>query len=448
MVRRSWGVLVLGVLAWIFALNTGRQIAYTVAYLITAVVVFSFVWAWSGLNWIHIARYTRSRRSQVGKYAEEQFEVKNLSRWPKLWLELHDHSDLPGHQASRVVNALGPHRRQRWLVRTLCYRRGRYRLGPMSLASGDPLGLFRVERVLTATSSLVVYPPTLDLPGFAPPLGELPGGEAMRYRTHHVTTNVSSVRDYQPGDSFNRIHWRSTARTGRLIVKEFELDPTADVWIFLDMQAAVHRAAPWADVPPRMGPPILFREPPKITLPPTTEEYAVTVAASVARHFLQGNRAVGFASYARQLELIQADRGERHLNRILETLAVLQADGAIPLSQLLALEGQFLNRNTVLIVITPSTELDWVMALRELGQRGVRSAAVVIAANTFAQAPSWIEPVTTLQAYNIPTYLVRRGEPIAAALASPIRAVDGRVVELEASEVQDILLPVDGHVGV
>jgi hypothetical protein len=55
--------------------------------------------------------------------------------------------------------------------------------------------------------------------------GLLSGGEALRRRTHYVTTNASGVRDYAPGDSFSRIHWRSTARRNRLIVKEFELDP-------------------------------------------------------------------------------------------------------------------------------------------------------------------------------------------------------------------------------
>jgi uncharacterized protein (DUF58 family) len=46
------------------------------------------------------------------------------------------------------------------------------------------------------------------------------------------------VRDYEPGDSFSRIHWRSTARRDRLVVKEFELDPLADIWIVPDMSVS------------------------------------------------------------------------------------------------------------------------------------------------------------------------------------------------------------------
>ena len=84
-------------------------------------------------------------------------------------------------------------------------------------------------------SRIIVYPPTVPIHRFATPIGTLSGGEAVRRRAHFVTTNAAGVRDYQPGDSFNRIHWRSSARKDRLLVKEFELDPLADVWIFLDL---------------------------------------------------------------------------------------------------------------------------------------------------------------------------------------------------------------------
>jgi uncharacterized protein (DUF58 family) len=289
----------------------------------------------------------------------------------------------------------------------------------MILSSGDPFGLFRMERVLPATSPIVVYPATVDLPGFMPPVGELPGGDAVRRRTHYVTTNVSGVRDYQPGDSFNRIHWPSTARTGRLIVKEFELDPTTEIWIFLDMDETVQTAAPWAMEVPHWGITALQQKLSRPMIPPSTEEYGVTIAASVARHFLMRNRAVGFIANAQRREVIQADRGERQLTRILETLAVIQAHGRTPFAQVLAIEGQHLGRNVSIIAISPATSLSWVAALRDLNRRGVRSLAILLAANTFGPAPSYQETLTALHTNGILTYLVSRGDAIDSALAKP-----------------------------
>jgi len=420
-VQRIVGILLLWLAALLFALHTRRPLAYNLFYLLTVVIGLSYLWSWANLHWLRVVRYTPARRAQVGRVTEEQFEVVNLGRFPKLWLEVRDYSTLPGHRASQVVNSLKGGARQRWLVRTLCQQRGRFRLGPISIASGDPLGLFRMRRLLPATSTIIVYPAMVDIPAFSPPAGELPGGDAMRRRTHYVTTNVAGVRDYAPGDSFNRIHWRSTARTGRLIVKEFELDPTADVWIMLDMHRGTQVAAPWQPMSLDWGPVVLWRESPRLQLIPSTEEYGVTVAASLAKHFLAQNRAVGFIAHSRRRELIQTDRGERQLAKILELLSVLRAQGEIPIAQVIAAEGEHLSRHTMVVVVTPDADLDWVAAMRYLARRGVRGVAIVVDASSFGNAPSPDRCVQELLAAGIPTYRVRRGDRIDAALSQQAR---------------------------
>ena len=425
--RRSWWFILLWLLSVAFAAlfaERNRTIVWTIAYLFTGVVVISFLWSWLNLRWVRIGRYTRARRSQVGGAAEEQFEVINAGRLPKLWLEVRDYSELPQHDTSRVLNSLGPRRRRRWMVRTLCVQRGRFRLGPLTLYSSDPLGLFPRRRELPFTSSMIVYPATLDLPGFTPPMGMLPGGDAMRRRTHYVTTNVSGVRDYVPGDSFNRIHWRSTARTGRLIVKEFELDPTADIWIVLDLDKHAHASSPWTPPKQEVGPAVLRQERSGIELPPSTLEYGVTVAASLARHFIIQDRSVGFVSHGQHRELIQPDRGERQLNKILETLAVIGATGEVPFAQVLTAEMEHLPRHTTVLAITPSTDPTWVAAMRGIRRRGIHGLAVLMAANTFGQAPPYVDTLAELLASGIPTHLVFNGQDIPIALGHRVTSLE------------------------
>lgn len=425
--RRSWWFIALWLLSVAFALfaaERNKGVAWSVAYLMTGIVVISYLWSWFNLRWVRIGRYTRARRSQVGRVAEEQFEVANTGRLPKLWLEVRDHSDLPQHDASRVLNSVGPRRRRRWMVRTICVRRGRFRLGPLTLTSSDPLGLFPRQRQLPATSAIIVYPATLELPGFSPPMGMLPGGDAMRRRTHYVTTNVSTVRDYVPGDSFNRIHWRSTARTGRLIVKEFELDPTADVWIVMDLDRSVHTGSPWTPPVQDSGPAVLWQERHGPPLPPSTLEYAVTTAASLARHFLLQDRSVGFIAHGGHRELIQADRGERQLTKILETLAVVDATGAMPFARVLTSEMEHLPRHTTLVVISPATDRLWVAAMRDIRRRGVHNLAVLLAGSTFGDAPPYQATLAELLASAIPTHLITCGQDIAAALSQRVISLD------------------------
>ena len=241
------------IIAWILAFNTGRELAYNLAYLATSVLAISYIWAWTSIRAIALRRITRTRRSQVGQFAEEQFEVTNRSRWPKLWLEIKDDSTLPWHDASRVISSLGRFGSQRWQVRTLCTQRGRFRLGPLTLASGDPLGVFNVQQRIESTGYIIVYPLAVELSAFEPSISDLSGGEARHHRTYQVTTNVAGVREYVPGDSLNRIHWPTTARVRRLMAKEFELDPTADVWLYLDLHRDSEAALPWTPTPPETG---------------------------------------------------------------------------------------------------------------------------------------------------------------------------------------------------
>ncbi|MEZ4517834.1 MAG: DUF58 domain-containing protein [Chloroflexota bacterium] len=233
--QRRTIVFFLAVASFVAGLLTGRDLLFTIAYLLGLLLIVSFAWAWANLNWLHLSRLTRTRRTQVGRPLEERFTLENTSIIPKLWVEVRDFSSLPDHYASRVVNGLGPHQSFSWRVTTMCRLRGRYQLGPIRLRTSDPFGLFPMERDILATSNVVVYPMTFEIDQFALPVGVLPGGDALRRRTHYTTTNAAGVRDYEPGDSFSRIHWRSSARRDRLIVKEFELDPLADIWIVPDM---------------------------------------------------------------------------------------------------------------------------------------------------------------------------------------------------------------------
>ena len=218
MQRRALLFLFFFLVASIIAAQTGRRLMLSIAYLLGATILVSLFWSWANLRWLSISRVTQTLRSQVGLPVEEQMQVRNLGWLPKLWIELRDFSEFPYHRVSRVINSLGPKNSSGWRVRTTASDRGRYRLGPMEIVSGDPLGLFTFRRQLPQNSYITVYPRTFDLPAFTPPIGRLLGGESIQRRTHHVTPNFASVRDYVPGDAFGRIHWRSTARSGRLIV--------------------------------------------------------------------------------------------------------------------------------------------------------------------------------------------------------------------------------------
>jgi uncharacterized protein (DUF58 family) len=408
--------LILGIL--VLSEINSWSILNNLFFVLTGLLVVGFVWSRFSLHGIEVTRETKSNRAQVGQTLEERVRIRNGSRFPKLWVEAIDHSDMPGHQISRVVN-LRPNDANRWKVETWCSRRGRFQIGPLSLRSGDPFGLFPVETLQPDVRELIVYPAVIDLTGFRLPVGDLPGGIATQRRTQFLTPNASGVRQYLPGDSFNRISWKTTARTGQLMVKEFELDPTSDIWIVVDMEARRHARA---NMPQTMQARAMINSPDG-ALPiefwlDSTEEYAVTIAASLANHFLEQTRNVGMIFNNRNRDVIPADRGPRQMTKILEQLAVMQADGTAPLSERLLTESLRFDRNSTVVIISPSTDESWVQSVVQLVARNVRCVAITIEPSTFDGSESSLMVVSDLAAVGTPTYLVKHGDDINAALSA------------------------------
>ena len=417
--QRRIVVLMLALVAFFAGLVTGRDLLFTLSYLLGLLLILSFIWAWVNLNGVHLSRVTRARRTQVGKPLEERFTVRNTTVVPKLWLEVRDFSTLPYHYSSHVVNNLGAKQSYSWRVTTICQQRGRYQLGPIRLRTSDPFGLFPMERDLAPTSNVVVFPMTFDIHQLALPVGILPGGDALRRRTHYITTNASSVRDYEPGDSFNRIHWRSTARRDRLVVKEFELDPLADIWVVPDMSVFGHvapRGKNAAPTPPPSDVPSWLKMK-EFQLPESTEEYTVTIAASVAQFFLRRDRAVGMLAYGQSNEILQPDRGERQFNRILETLAVLRAEGEVPLQDMLYAESHLFPRGTTVIVVTPNGREEWAINARQLNRRGLRVVTILVNPASFGSARSAESLYHLLRGGGQVVYLVNNGDDLTATLS-------------------------------
>lgn len=397
MFRRLAALLVLWLVLLLLALSTGWNAIWLLVYSLGFLIVGSALWANWNVTGLELRRRHRATRIQVGDSFVEQAILESRPGpgqwWPRLWLELHDSSDLPGHHLDGVMS-LGPVGHKVWELRSQCTRRGRFSLGPVWVTSGDPFGIFRTSRKLTDQTNIVVYPKAVALPRFGRVPGELPGGSLQGQRVQFSTPNVSSVREYRPGDAFNRIHWPTTARINRLMVREFELDPTADVWIVLDLNVDVHTG----------------------TGLESTEEYAVTAAASLARHLLDQGRAVGLVS---QTATLPADRGPRQAERILEVLALVQGTSPLSLAAMLSAETSRFARSSTLIVITPSTAEGWARFCQALAGRGVRATAVLIEAATFGRAPSTLLLVSSLAAAHLPTYLVKRGDRLDLALSAP-----------------------------
>ncbi len=418
MTRSARIVLILLGVSLLAGAATGVPLYFRLSYLWAGVLAVSWVMSRLSLRGVELRRTARTLRSQVGQIFEEHYELRNNSRWPRLWIEVHDGSPLPGAHGSHVITLIGGRESRTYLARTRLVQRGVFPLGPTTLVSGDLFGLFPISRTIPTQDALLVYPILVEVRGFPNPPGLLPGGEALRRRTPQITSNAAGVREYAPGDPLNRIHWISTARRDRLIVKEFELDPLADVWIFVDAARSAQAAKPYT--PPEFDPRDFWRKRFKYEMPPLTLEYAVTAAASLARYYLQRGRSVGLAYADQALRILPSDRGGRQLGKILEALALVQAEGEMPLHGLVEAQARHLPRGSTAILITPSASSSVYRTVDLLTRRGLRPVVVLIDAASFGGFFSSQRLAESLRMLDIPYCEIKEGQDLSAVLSATV----------------------------
>jgi len=398
---------------------SGASFYYRLAYLWGGVWIFAWLTSLFALRGVEISRIARFHRAQVGQIFEERIEVNNHSRITKLWLAVQDESALPGAQASRVISYLKPKETRSYFVRTRLVKRGFYSLGPTRVVAGDPFGLFVVEKNFPAKEHLLVYPMTVEIEDFPNPAGWISGGEAIRRKTHQITPNAAGVREYLAGDPLNRIHWLSTARRNRLMVKEFELDPLSEVWIFLDADKRNQYGK--ADYRYDFHPRELWRPVVKLPLPTATFEYQIVIAASLARHFLRKGRAVGLIAKGTNFHVSAAERGFRQLGKLLEMFAVLEAEGDLPLPVLVENQGRYLPRGSTAILISSAYDQSLSRAASFLSAVGHRPVAVWVDPTTFEAGLDEAKRrqyLASLRSQGIPFIVVQRGDNLAQIISA------------------------------
>ena len=358
-----------------------------------------FWWARQLATQLSILREQHYGWVHVGDLLEERFSMHNGGLVPAPWVEIDDGSDLPGYSA-RSVRSVEGGQTIRWRTEGICRQRGLFTLGPWQARTADPLGLFQVTFRHLETQSILVYPPIVHLPGLSLPRGAATGAGRTSRPTHEITANAAGIRDYAPGDPWARIHWRSTAHRDGLMAKTFDLEPSGDLWIVLDLDAAV-QAGEGEE---------------------STEEYAVILAASLANRVLDANRAVGLAAYGTfqppggaDLEpmpiVVMPQKGRAQQWRILEALATVRAGGRWPLARVLGEMDRNLGRGVTLAVITPSCDPEWVAGLLPPTRRGVAPTALLLDPNTFGGQGNVEAMVGLLADFGVTSERIEQGMP-------------------------------------
>jgi uncharacterized protein (DUF58 family) len=357
---RKLELLVISLVLIVAAFSTGLPFLFYLLYLAILVIGGSYVLVRLGLTDLEAGYAVSQLHGHVGDRMRVTYTLRNSSRLPKPWLEIHNPTTLPGGLPGRAITLRGRTERS-WLIRAPLSRRGHFRIEPLHIRTGDPFGFFEASATVGQGISVVVYPRLEALPRWKLPTAALEGSHATPVRTMQTTPLATTVRPYAPGDAMNRIHWKTTARHGEIQVKEFDLEQTADAWIILDLQRGIQTGK--GDE--------------------STVEAAIRAAAAIADKALQENRAVGLTINVARTAFLPADRGGRQHLKIMQLLAAVEADGSAPLVETLIASVPRLRRGMTAVVITASLDPSWVRPLASLRSRGVTCVVVTLDAAAY-----------------------------------------------------------------
>jgi len=248
------------------ALILGEKDLLRVAVLLVILPLLAVAYVGRSRYKLACTRAVEPHRVPVGSTARVVLRLQNLSRLPTGTLLLEDR--LPYALGSRprvVLERLGPHQASSVAYTVRADVRGRYELGPLVIRLTDPFGLSELTRSFPVVERLTVIPQVTPLPAVRL-AGEFAGAGESRARSVAVHgEDDAATREYRRGDDLRRVHWRSTARTGELMVRREEQPWESKATVLLDTRAAAHAGD---------GPAASF-------------EWAVSAAASIAVHLRQ-----------------------------------------------------------------------------------------------------------------------------------------------------------------
>lgn len=378
-------------------------------YALLGVILLSRFLARQWIEGLTATRECNRVVAEVGDVVAVVVDVKNSSSLPIPWLIIEDSLPKSALIQKRLkvdgrriqLVQIGPRGQKALLYQVKCQMRGYYQIGPLMIESGDLFGLHRRYRILTEPQFVLVYPKVIPLIGYdlssRRPIGEI----RMTHRLFEDPTRIAGVREYQRGDALNRIHWKATARTGKLHSRIFDASTVAGMTIVLDFHREMY---------PAQG-------------EPQRSELAVTTAVSMANAVCQMGQQVGFVSNGRDAAdrirtegwkhefrtrdaaqkdfgmqdesdrlrpvVVETQRGPEQFQRIREALARLELTDGLTFPQLLIETSSRMPRDATVLAVMGDVSTESAIALGNLRRNGFAVTAIVVlqgGENSFGQA--------------------------------------------------------------
>lgn len=322
---------------------------YYLVYVAGGVWGLSLLWAKYHLRWMRVTRTTPTHAFS-GELVSGSVRIDNLGWIPVPWVRAREAvpPELRSRNRYQTVVSLNRRAAVNFIYELRCRQRGYFRVGPLTLATGDLFGFADSGFVEEEPETMIVFPKVLPLEKIGLQSRMLFGTLATRRRIFEDPTRLSGVRPYIYGDELKHVHWKATAREGRTQTKKYDPAIAYEVVIAIDLDIRSYGTHGVV----------------------SHSEWAIVIAASLASHFSERQQGVGLrtngtdALIEEQMQVMPSAPGRTHLTALLEALARVQvAEPDEGFTDWLGTHTYDLVWGTTLIVLVPvlTGELLWIL---------------------------------------------------------------------------------------
>jgi len=384
-----WIALPAALLGLFFLLKAGVLLICIYSFLLLLLSARIMITLW--LKPLQCSRKLSSNIVNIGDTVKVILKIRNPYFWPLFWAYAEE--NLPPHMPKQGTFKrflfLPPKKTLHLYYSLKIMKRGCHAIGPLVVETGDVFGLFRKSRVDKKRDFVTAVPNYRMIEEYQVGQNRWLGDYTAQRSIFEDPTRIRGVRDYRRGDALKRIHWKSSARTGRLYSKVYDPVIEAGTTVALDF----HEDS-WKDAAPdKNGEP--------------ASEVAVQTACSICRYLWDGGWKIGFFSNGRdplgipgitmaqasssdslsqaleaarmgvsdhrlQAISIRAKRSQDQFSLIHENMGRITLSDGLPLETLLMEELPYIERQQVLVIITGAvTEsfISGILGIRALGYR-------------------------------------------------------------------------------
>lgn len=307
-------VFLLCAVAFAYAMFQGGFVSWFLFYSVLPIVLYLFFVTFFPMRSLEVIREMSSDQFASGSAMRVNLILKKKTSFPLFYVVIED--CLPerlmksinedgGHyrNGSRALFFPGFKKQVQFTYTVEPLPRGEFHLSQVTIKTGDIFGFIEKTSSVEVEQSVLVYPRYENVYSWEPLEQHEQGSRRGIHSFEYDNTSVSTIRDYAPGDRLSWLDWKSTARTKKMLTKEFDRPVNEDIIICLDRRSEIYQ-----DDDP------LF-------------ERAVTASASMVRHALKHGSSTGFISFGRDKAFYPLGSGNEQQWRIYYHLARVKPDG-------------------------------------------------------------------------------------------------------------------------